>query len=226
MKIPFDIKYRPQIESGEYKVVCGERNFPARIICWDARGVNDKRHIVALSSAKEDTAESILRYYEDGHLISDYARHGTNDLFIITTEEELTPFEQEVSDMVEYCKEHGVHVASSYAKRHTKTLLNLAREQLRPEIDAEIAKAYKNADNTVYENGILYGKAETLKDLPRWREWGNGACCNGQGIPLALVVRGLNGYELVDSLGIPGEKYIMLDELEKLPGFKEDKKWN
>ena len=128
--------------------------------------------------------------------------------------------------MVEYCKEHGVHVASSYAKRHTKTLLNLAREQLRPEIDAEIAKAYKNADNTVYENGILYGKAETLKDLPRWREWGNGACGNGQGIPLALVVRGLNGYELVDSLGIPGEKYIMLDELEKLPGFKEDKKWN
>lgn len=34
-KIPFDIKYRPQIESGEYKVVT-YFNRPARIICWDA----------------------------------------------------------------------------------------------------------------------------------------------------------------------------------------------
>jgi len=33
----------------------------------------------------------------------------------------------------------------------------------------------------------------------------------------------LNGYELVDALGITGEQYIMLSDLEKLPGFKEDK---
>ena len=65
-------------------------------------------------------------------------------------------------------------------------------------------------------------KAEALKDLPRWKKWGNGACGNGMGIPIAIVKRGLGGYKLVDALGIQGEKYIMLSDLEKLPGFKED----
>lgn len=42
----------------------------------------------------------------------------------------LTEFEQEVSDIVEYCKEHGENVAFDYAKRHAKTLLEFAKKQL------------------------------------------------------------------------------------------------
>lgn len=42
----------------------------------------------------------------------------------------LTEFEQEVSDIVEYCKEHGENVAFDYAKRHANTLLSLARKEL------------------------------------------------------------------------------------------------
>jgi NTP pyrophosphatase (non-canonical NTP hydrolase) len=34
MKVPFDIKFRPQIESGEVKVVTRDDR-PVRIICWD-----------------------------------------------------------------------------------------------------------------------------------------------------------------------------------------------
>lgn len=34
-KIPFSIDYRPQIESGEYKVETRDDR-PVRIICWDA----------------------------------------------------------------------------------------------------------------------------------------------------------------------------------------------
>lgn len=41
-----------------------------------------------------------------------------------------TEFEQEVSDIVEYCKEHGGSVAFDYAKRHAKSLLALAKKQL------------------------------------------------------------------------------------------------
>lgn len=40
MKIPFDIKYRPQIESGEFKVE-SEDGYPVRILCWDARNFYD-----------------------------------------------------------------------------------------------------------------------------------------------------------------------------------------
>lgn len=43
---------------------------------------------------------------------------------------DMTDFELEVSDIVEYCKEHGENVAFDYAKRHAKTLLDLARKQL------------------------------------------------------------------------------------------------
>lgn len=42
----------------------------------------------------------------------------------------LTEFEQEVSDIVEYCKEHGENVAFDYAKRHAKTLLSIAKKEL------------------------------------------------------------------------------------------------
>ena len=42
----------------------------------------------------------------------------------------LTEFEQEVSDIVEYCKEHGENVAFDYAKRHAQTLLAIAMKDL------------------------------------------------------------------------------------------------
>ena len=35
--IPFDLKYRPEIESGECKLVT-RAGYPARIVCWDAKG--------------------------------------------------------------------------------------------------------------------------------------------------------------------------------------------
>lgn len=45
----------------------------------------------------------------------------------------LTEFEQEVSDIVEYCKEHGKNVAFDYAKRHAKSLLAIAKKELLPD---------------------------------------------------------------------------------------------
>lgn len=195
----------------------------------------------------------------------------------------LTKFEQEVSDIVEYCKEHGEHVAFDYAKRHAKTLLVLAREQfikdgyviekkafhdavekVSPEVMKEVSdnvdkekeglteldqclldyanerdeykydpanvaelnekvidltKFYANVLRTIAKKEIF--KDLSLKDLPRWRRWENGACGNSDNNPIAIVKRGLN-YKLVSSLGIQGEQYIMLSDLEKLPGFKED----
>ena len=69
----------------------------------------------------------------------------------------LTEFEEEVSDIVEYCKEHGENVAFDYAKRHAKTLLALAKKQLlsyhdesNPAIEAmaDLERTFKcNPDN-------------------------------------------------------------------------------
>ena len=73
----------------------------------------------------------------------------------------------------------------------------------------------------VAQKFVNIGKTEALKDLPRWRKWGNGAAGNSDGHPIALA-SGAGGIRFVSVLGITGEKYIMLDDLKKLPGFKED----
>ena len=158
--------------------------------------------------------ENIRAAFEEGE-------YDCVEAFIQKKLSRLTEFEQEVSDIVEYCKENGENVAFDYAKRHAKTLLAIAREQFKPEIDAEIEKAYKTQDNVVFHKGWEQGRAEALKDLPRWRRWENGACGNSDNHPIAIVKRGFS-YVLVTTLGIQGEHYIMLSDLEKLPGFKED----
>ena len=63
-------------------------------------------------------------------------------------------------------------------------------------------------------------KQKQQDKLPTWRIWKNGACGNANDIPLALV-ESCGSYKLVSCLGIDGQKYIMLSELKKLPGFNE-----
>lgn len=74
MKVKFDIKYRPQIESGEYKVETRDGR-TVRIICWD--GPCEERPIVGFIEGWEepDTFTSEGRYMPD--VREDY------DLFVI-----------------------------------------------------------------------------------------------------------------------------------------------
>lgn len=96
----------------------------------------------------------------------------------------LTEFEQEVSDIVEYCKEHGENVAFDYAKRHAKTLLALAKKQLlsyadesNPAIEAmaDLERTFecnpdklplwlKKALDEKYQEGYWKGRKEGLEE--------------------------------------------------------------
>ena len=96
MKIKFDINLRPEIEDGKYNVFAGEK--PARIICWDARGFGGITHIVAMVGNPGEP-EKVLRYFEDGHLISDSASRGSKDLMLEKIPEvDLTEFESRLAD--------------------------------------------------------------------------------------------------------------------------------
>ena len=87
MKVKFDIKYRQQIESGEYKVetVDGRQ---VRIVCWDAHNPYRGNDIVALAASSSGEGENILRYYSNGHLISDSANVGNKDLMVIIPDDD------------------------------------------------------------------------------------------------------------------------------------------
>ena len=181
MKIPFDIKYRPQIESGEYKVETRDGK-PVRIICWDRKYGYP---ICGLAYEKETGCENYVNAYKNGMTAINGIQEMNDDLFIITPE----PFEQALETFLMNA-DSSEQTFHENVKKYADKLLGLA-------------------------------KKEVLKDLPMWRKWESGACGNGRGIPIAIVKRWLNGYELVDALGIQGEQYIMISDLEKLPGFNE-----
>ena len=72
-----------------------------------------------------------------------------------------TEFEQEVSDIVEYCKEHGGSVAFDYAKRHAKSLIALAKKQLLsyPDESNPAIEAMADLERTYFSNP---------DKLPKW----------------------------------------------------------
>lgn len=99
-----------------------------------------------------------------------------------------TEFEQEVSDIVEYCKEHGKNVAFDYAKRHANTLLPLARREL---------LSYADESNPAIEAmADLERTFECNPDkLPGWLK------DRIDGIKLEAFTRGYNkGYEVAEKL--------------------------
>ena len=77
MRVPFDIKYRPQIESGEYKVItrAGE---DVKIICWERRCL----YPIVCLHGENDTLLSVT---ENGMVLPDGRRH-YNDLLIVKPE--------------------------------------------------------------------------------------------------------------------------------------------
>ena len=72
----------------------------------------------------------------------------------------MTEFEQEVSDIVEYCKEHGENVAFDYAKRHAKTLLALAKKELLK--DDELVRKHLE--------GYIKGRNDALREMSDFME--------------------------------------------------------
>lgn len=160
-RIPFDIKFRPEIESGKYKV-CTKREpkKEVRILKWDA-----------------NTDFPIVILYANG-MAANYNENGKAwntvlpDLLIITDAvEKITVFEEElIKVMVENGSPIGEDISKytdediEYMHSYSKRLLRLARQELQPEIDAEIDKAYKNSDAVQFRKG----REDVLKDLPVW----------------------------------------------------------
>lgn len=127
-KIPFDIKYRLQIESGEYKVV-DKDNHNIRIICWDKK--SEKKYgyyIVGLVEFGPDHEES--RYYTvDG---KGRLKDKEPELFIVTPEEELSEFEKVVKDRLWRTLEYSETFRkdeNKWVQELAAELLSLAREQ-------------------------------------------------------------------------------------------------
>ena len=181
MRIPFDISKRPQIESGEYKVVYVENSSleqcPVEILKWDSN--SDAGCIIGC--IRRNGKDRIYAFQENGvHTVSDE----DDRLFLVTPEPEMSEFEKRLQEVL---FEHATTNSSAEEKAHqySSELLDIAKQQLLQsgelmtqehheklmEIlnnahEEELEKAYKNADEVQYRKG----REDALKDLPRWRK--------------------------------------------------------
>ena len=216
-RLKFDIKFRPQIESGEYKVETRDGR-TVRVICWDRAAKEDQPKDLKLCVlVPENGGEAIYYYYSDG---TKWVKDACFDLFIVTPEKE----EEELSEFDD-CVRRLIDMAHSLGKDHPYNtdkgaLLEHYSAELRELARNEIVKsgyAIVESEHYLEEGRKNYerGKAEALKDLPRWER---------SGVPhLSTEVK---NYSLD---GEPSDLWLLhsgwkinVKSLEKLPGFKED----
>ena len=157
--IPFDIKYRPQVESGEMKVQTKE-GYHVRVICWDMIGDNP---IVAL--VMDDGEENAILFNKEGKNILNYY----NTLVLVTEEEkpELTEFERTVAEYVYAgCDLDSMldeKTVVENIKGISQELLDLAIKQIEDELRGSIASSSKI--EAAYALGCCDTEERLLKDI-------------------------------------------------------------
>lgn len=203
MKIPFDIKYRPQIESGEYKVETGDKK-QVRIICWN-RKLNHFPIVALAYNAQKDT-----EIFINASILGEPHTNITSDLlFIVTPEPELSEFEEKVKQLIgSYpCANRENKGSLLYEVRKAATeLLAIATEELK--------KKFVLLHKDDYQTAFDLGKAEALKDLPRWERLYSNE--NADKIPDFIIP----GKALDNRLVHRGFE-LKITDLEKLPGFND-----
>jgi len=81
-KIPFDIKFRPEIEAGKYKVVT-EYGEPVRIICWDSKYHTD---LPVIALVNDGDGEDMIHLSKDGKTVFDDEKPIKNNLILVSDE--------------------------------------------------------------------------------------------------------------------------------------------
>jgi len=205
MRKKFDIKYRPQIESGEYKVETEDGN-PVVVMDWDWNHYG--KHSIAVKVTCEEKNLGYL-YSDNGDPVTLFAP----DLFIVTPEPELTEFEKAFDNLAElyYSDKNPDDVAC--CKEYAAELLEIGRKEIIKQGNIVIPVDDFNKRLCV---AMEHARKEALKDFPRWKK------CNPNTIIYStkcnLIINGIGRYIILDGY------MIDVDRLKKLPGFKEDEK--
>lgn len=141
MIIPFDRKYKPEIESGKYQVFVGEA--PARVVYWD---LNDGKMIVSIQS---NGKEKQVIFRKDGTRGSLFKKK----LIIKNNEPDLNEYERAVQKIIPIFDEAKIREIAT---------------ALLPIVDKELTRV-NGVNQKAYRDGIAEGKAQAMTSIPKWR---------------------------------------------------------
>ena len=128
-KIPFDIKYRPEIEAGEYRVETREGE-PVEIVLWDWCGGSPYPILGRVGNNGDPFIWTSFGRFD----LEDSPKDEKYDLFLVPTASELSEFENRLCEILEFAwkrkditKTNGEIIED--AKRLGPELLALARKE-------------------------------------------------------------------------------------------------
>ena len=151
-------------------------------------------YVLTLKDIINDVWYFSLRYPNTDYETERIYDHPENHLFIVTPEKELSEFEEEVRSWMSAAE--NLEIDNSWVKNCAKILLSSARKELHENMKEALRTEYKKE------------RADVLKDLPRWEK-------------REYAPQNANIYLPTNELVYHGMA-ISIDELTKLPGFKED----
>ena len=172
MKTFFNIKYRPQIESGEYKVVTSNDE-PVKILTFE------RKHRFPILALINRGFDEIVEYDDRG-----FSQFAGDTLYIITDEPEpqLTVFEKEYESSIHrLIEENHKTPRIDDIKREANNLISIARKEYEREqqkyIQSEIEKwksghpELQDISNTIdYGKGFIQGQSVALEEFKKdWR---------------------------------------------------------
>ena len=128
--------------------------------------LKNNKHKVPYIIVEKDGSEDMFMCTDDG--ICFIGEESPWDIFFLEeSEPELTEFKEALKQFLYEGYDSILDITHGDAIDKWKDkLLELAKKELQPEIDADLDKAYKTQDAVVYENG----KRDALKNVPKWRK--------------------------------------------------------
>jgi hypothetical protein len=230
--VPFEIKYRPEIESGKYKVITNGDHKPVRIICWDR---------AVFAKPDEPTIMYLVDMGNGEEVCFNYSREDcAKSLLIVTDVPKYTEFEAAVKQCLAF--NYGLEFDDEnyeVLKSTCNSILTLAKDAIRKKMmssvkmmdfqeDSDLAK---NAIGELTVSGFMNNRcraeiAEWLKDvplrlyhsgnvkLPTWQHAYAGTHFNGLAITYCPSGK---DYPRLTSTAQTDCLYILIDELFNLP---------
>ena len=138
-KIPFNIKYRVQIESGEYKVVTREDR-PVEIKIWDLKG---DFPVVGVYFDEKNNRDTAVQVTAEGRCSIKPNDDYCDDFFIITSKSDLTEFESAVQEIFYKGREDNIDLL----KITSNTLLMVARRQMMKDAVEAVSCTFSNSSS-------------------------------------------------------------------------------